>query len=79
MNENVARPIPLAPEPPAFELNRNAHRIASDQEALAVARELAADFVREKLFGRGPRLPNTHVGARYRNLASLQPALEAAE
>src|ERR1700723_24256 len=44
MNENVARPIALAHEPPAFELNPNAHRIASDQEALAVARELAADF-----------------------------------
>ena len=44
MNENVARPIALAQEPPAFELNPNAHRIASDQEALAVARELAAEF-----------------------------------
>src|SRR5580704_15474802 len=44
MNANVARPIALAQEPPAFELNPNAHRIASDEEALAVARELAADF-----------------------------------
>src|ERR1700678_42644 len=47
MNENVARPIALAHEPPAFELNPNAHRIASDLEALAVARELAADFAQE--------------------------------
>jgi long-chain alkane monooxygenase len=35
--------------------------------------------LREKLFGEGPRLQNTHVGARYRNLAKLQPALDAAE
>jgi hypothetical protein len=35
--------------------------------------------LREKLFGGGPRLPKTHVGARYRNLASLRPALDAAE
>jgi alkylation response protein AidB-like acyl-CoA dehydrogenase len=47
MNENVARPIALAQEAPAFELNPNAHRIASDQEALAVARELAAEFAQE--------------------------------
>ena len=47
MNENVARPIAVAQEPPAFELNPNAHRIDSDQEALAVARELAADFAQE--------------------------------
>ena len=44
MNENVARPIAVAPEPPTFELNPDAHRIASDQEALTVARELAAEF-----------------------------------
>ena len=30
MNETVALPIALAQEPPAFELNPNAHRIASD-------------------------------------------------
>ena len=47
MNENVARRIALAHEPPAFELNPNAHRIASDQEALAVARELATEFAEE--------------------------------
>jgi alkylation response protein AidB-like acyl-CoA dehydrogenase len=44
MNENVVRPIALAQELPAFELSPNAQRIASDQEALAVARELAAEF-----------------------------------
>src|ERR1700729_2617696 len=47
MNENVARPIAVAHEPPAFELNPNAHRIGSDQEALTVARELAAEFAQE--------------------------------
>ena len=47
MDENVARPIAVGPEPPTFELNPNAHRIAFDQEALAVARELAAEFARE--------------------------------
>ena len=47
MNENVARPIAVAQEPPAFELNPNAHRIASDQEALTVARELAAEFAQD--------------------------------
>src|SRR6204780_5846308 len=47
MNESVARPIALAHEPPAFELDPNAHRIASDIEALAVARELAVEFAQE--------------------------------
>ena len=47
MNESVARPIALAQAPPAFELNPNAHHIASDQEALAVARDLAAEFAQE--------------------------------
>jgi SfnB family sulfur acquisition oxidoreductase len=47
MNESVARPIAVAQEPPAFELKPNAHRIASDSEALAVARELAAEFAQE--------------------------------
>src|SRR6202034_2092118 len=58
MNENVARPIALAHELPAFELNPNAHRIASDQEALAIARELAADFAHEAAYrDRERRLP----------------------
>jgi FMN-dependent oxidoreductase (nitrilotriacetate monooxygenase family) len=35
--------------------------------------------LREKLFGEGPRLAKPHVGARYRNLVNLQPALDAAE
>ena len=47
MNESVARPIAVAQEPSAFELNPNAHRIASDEEALAVARGLAGEFARE--------------------------------
>ena len=44
MNGNVARPIAVTHEPPVLDLNPNAHRIASDQEALALARELAAEF-----------------------------------
>jgi long-chain alkane monooxygenase len=39
--------------------------------------DYASGTLREKLFGGGPRLPKTHVGARYRNLPS--PALDAAE
>ena len=97
MSDNVSRPIAVARELPAFELNPNAHRIASDQEALAIARELVTHLVlelqrrgvykrdytsgtlREKLFGAGPRLPKTHVGARYRDLAVQGRALDAAE
>jgi FMN-dependent oxidoreductase (nitrilotriacetate monooxygenase family) len=41
--------------------------------------DYASGTLCEKLFGGGPRLPSTHVGARYRNLARLQPALDAAE
>ena len=47
MNDNVAPPIARAPDPPGFELNPNAHRIGSDEEALAVARELAHEFALE--------------------------------
>lgn len=34
-------------DPPAFDLNPNAHRITSDSEAVAVARDLAAEFALE--------------------------------
>ncbi len=47
MNDNVAPPIARAPEPPGFELNPNAHRIGSNEEALAVARQLAHEFALE--------------------------------
>ena len=33
--------------------------------------------LREKLFGDGPLLPDTHPAARYRDLASLQPSSAA--
>jgi alkylation response protein AidB-like acyl-CoA dehydrogenase len=57
MTEHLARPIALA-EPPAFDLIPNARRIASDQEALAVARELAEEFALEAaLRDRERRLP----------------------
>ena len=45
----------------------------------AFKRDYAPGTLREKLFGGGPRLPETHVGARYRDLARPQPALDAAE
>ena len=47
MNDNVAPPIARAPDPPGFELNPNAYRIGSDEEALAVARQLAHEFALE--------------------------------
>lgn len=47
MNDNAARPIALSKEPPRFELNPNARRIASDEEALGVARELAVEFAKD--------------------------------
>lgn len=33
--------------------------------------DYAPGTLREKLFGAGPRLPENHPGARYRNLAAL--------
>jgi long-chain alkane monooxygenase len=42
-------------------------------------RDYALGTLREKLFGAGPRLSNNHPGARYRDLASVQGALHAAE
>src|SRR5664279_2967295 len=47
MNQIVAPPIAISTEPPSFELNPDAHRITSDAEAVAVARELAAEFAKE--------------------------------
>jgi long-chain alkane monooxygenase len=56
-----------------------AHLVPELQKRGRYKQDYAPGTLREKLLGRGPRLPNTHAGARYRNLASLQPALDAAE
>jgi alkanesulfonate monooxygenase SsuD/methylene tetrahydromethanopterin reductase-like flavin-dependent oxidoreductase (luciferase family) len=55
------------------------HLVPELQKRGRYKHDYALGTLREKLFGEGPRLPNTHFGARYRNLASLQPALDAAE
>jgi long-chain alkane monooxygenase len=55
------------------------HLVPELQKRGRYKHDYAPGTLREKLFGGGPRLPNTHVGARYRNLATLQPALDAAE
>jgi len=55
------------------------HLVPELQKRGRYKRDYAPGTLREKLFGAGPRLPKTHVGARYRNLASPQPALDAAE
>jgi SfnB family sulfur acquisition oxidoreductase len=39
--------IAISSEPPLFNLAPNAHRISSDDEAIAIARELAAEFDKE--------------------------------
>ena len=55
------------------------HLVPELQKRGRYKRDYAPGTLREKLFGAGPRLPETHVGARYRNLAKRQPALDAAE
>jgi long-chain alkane monooxygenase len=55
------------------------HLVPELQKRGRYKHDYAPGTLPEKLFGEGPRLPNTHVCARYRNLASLQPALDAAE
>jgi SfnB family sulfur acquisition oxidoreductase len=47
MNASVSTPVALSNEPPRFDLSPNAHRIGSDEEALAVARRLASEFAVE--------------------------------
>jgi SfnB family sulfur acquisition oxidoreductase len=47
MNRNVSPPIAPSQGAPRFDLAPNARRIASDEEALAVARELAPEFAKE--------------------------------
>jgi long-chain alkane monooxygenase len=55
------------------------HLVPELQKRGRYKRDYAQGTLREKLFGGGPRLPKAHVGARYRNLASVLPALDAAE
>jgi SfnB family sulfur acquisition oxidoreductase len=44
MNYNASAPIAVSNEIPSFDLSPNAHRIASDEEALTVASQLADEF-----------------------------------
>jgi SfnB family sulfur acquisition oxidoreductase len=44
MNYNASAPISVSNEIPSFDLSPNAHRIASDEEALNVASQLADEF-----------------------------------
>jgi alkylation response protein AidB-like acyl-CoA dehydrogenase len=47
MNRSVSRPKAVSKKAPRFNLTPNAERIRSDEEALAVARQLAAEFAEE--------------------------------
>ena len=44
MNTNASAPIAVSNEIPSFDLSPTARRIASDEEALAVASQLADEF-----------------------------------
>jgi FMN-dependent oxidoreductase (nitrilotriacetate monooxygenase family) len=55
------------------------HLVPELQKRGRYKRDYAPGTLREKLFRAGPRLPETHIGSRYRNFAKLQPALDAAE
>ena len=44
MNYNASAPIAVSKDVPSFDLSPNAHRIASDEEALAAANQLAKEF-----------------------------------
>jgi long-chain alkane monooxygenase len=55
------------------------HLVPELQRRGAYKRDYAPGTMREKLFGEGPRLPETHVGARYRDLSVARRALDAAE
>jgi alkanesulfonate monooxygenase SsuD/methylene tetrahydromethanopterin reductase-like flavin-dependent oxidoreductase (luciferase family) len=64
-----------APHEPLRHIETNA--VQSSVEAFSSADPRGT--LREKLFGAGPRLPQNQIGARYRDRARLQPALDAAE
>ncbi|MBV8795809.1 MAG: SfnB family sulfur acquisition oxidoreductase, partial [Hyphomicrobiales bacterium] len=44
MNYNASAPIAVSKDVPSFDLSPNARRIASDEEALAAANQLADEF-----------------------------------
>jgi len=47
VTQSILPQIPGSPDAPRFALYPNAHRVASDAEALAIARELASEFAIE--------------------------------
>jgi FMN-dependent oxidoreductase (nitrilotriacetate monooxygenase family) len=49
------------------------HLVPELQKRGIYKRDYAPGTLREKLFGAGPRLPGSHPGARYRDLAALPP------
>jgi len=56
------------------------HLVPELQRRGIYKKDYATGTLREKLFGAGPRLPDSHIGARYRHLdGALQRALSAAE
>ena len=44
MNTNASAPIAVSSQIPSFDLSPNARRIASDEEAIALASQLADEF-----------------------------------
>jgi long-chain alkane monooxygenase len=55
------------------------HLVPELQKRGRYKHDYAPGTLREKLFGGGPRLSETHVGARYRDLSVASRALDAAE
>jgi hypothetical protein len=55
------------------------HLVPELQRRGVYKRDYAPGTLREKLFGGGARLPESHVGARYRDLVAEGRALDAAE
>jgi long-chain alkane monooxygenase len=55
------------------------HLVPELQKRGRYKRDYAPGTLREKLFGAVARLPSTHIGSRYRNLAGAPGALHAAE
>jgi alkanesulfonate monooxygenase SsuD/methylene tetrahydromethanopterin reductase-like flavin-dependent oxidoreductase (luciferase family) len=56
-----------------------AHLVPELQKRGVYKRDYAPGTLREKLFGRGPRLPRNHIGAQHRDLAPQSRAANAAE
>lgn len=55
------------------------HLVPELQRRGVYKRDRAPGTLREKPFGAGAHLPHDHVSSRYRDLARLKPALDAAE